>query len=81
MLSNWFSRLGFEKAQTRCKYGDFIRYLRCVKGYTEVNIIVPPHLSRVVYFIKNKNTYMYSQLENLVEDTEKHREDVKKVKL
>lgn len=62
MFSNWFGRLGFEKSQTFCKFGDFMRYLCYVKGYSEVNIIVPPHLVRSIYYIKNKSTYMYEML-------------------
>ena len=66
MFSIWFAKLGFEKAQTFCKFGDFMRYLVYVKGYTEVNAIVPPQTSRIVYYIKNKTTYMYEMLDQLV---------------
>ncbi len=33
MFSAWFAKLGFEKGQTFCKFGDFMRYLIYVKGY------------------------------------------------
>ena len=66
MFSNWFARLGFEKAQTFCKFGDFMRYLTFVKGYTELNILVPPRVSRCIYYVKHKTTYFYSILDQLV---------------
>jgi hypothetical protein len=34
MFSTWFGKLGFEKSQTFCKFGDFMRYLTYVRGYT-----------------------------------------------
>lgn len=69
MFSTWFGKIGFEKAQTFCKFGDFIRYLAFVKGYAEVNIVVPPLTTRSVYFIKHKSTYMSQQLEAIKEDS------------
>jgi hypothetical protein len=79
MFSTWFAKLGFEKAQTFCKFGDFMRYLTYVKGYTEVNIVVPPRLSRSIFYIKNK-TFLYEMLDQLIEDTNEHRKAVKKMK-
>ena len=79
MFSNWFSRLGFEKAQTFCKFGDFMRYLTFVKDFTEVNIMVPPRVSKSIYYVKNK-TYMHSILDKLVEESNEHRQAVKKMK-
>jgi hypothetical protein len=34
MFSTWFGKLGFEKSQTLCKFGDFMQYLTYVKGYS-----------------------------------------------
>ena len=79
MFSTWFAKLGFEKAQTFCKFGDFMRYLTCVKGYSEVNIIVPPRSSRSIFYIKNK-TYLHSMLDQLIEETNEYRKNVKKMK-
>ena len=59
MFSNWFARFGFEKAQTMCKFGDFMRYLTHTKGYIEVFIVIPPLLTRSIFLIKSKNTFLY----------------------
>ena len=79
MFSSWFSRLGFEKAQTLCKFGDFMRYLTFVKGFTEINVMVPPRVSKSIYYVKN-NTFMNSILDQLVEETNEHRQSVRKMK-
>lgn len=80
MYSLWFAKLGFEKGQTFCKFGDFMRYLIYVRGYVELNIVVPPMLARNIYFVKNKTTMMYSLLDDLVKDSEIHRANVRKIK-
>ncbi len=67
MFSNWFARMGFEKAQTMSKFGDFMRYLTFVKGYTELNIVAPPLLCRCIYYVKkNSTTRMNKYLEELI---------------
>ena len=33
MCSNWFTKLGFEKTGTDCKFGDFMRYMVHVRKY------------------------------------------------
>jgi len=62
-LSKWFSKLGFEKPQTRCKFADFVRYLVFVRGFKEVNIIMPPRLEKAVFLVNcNENaakTYLF----------------------
>jgi hypothetical protein len=80
MFSTWFGKLGFEKAQTFCKFGDFMRYLSHVRGYTEVNIVVPPLTSRSVYFIKPKFTLMSENIEAIRQDSEYHKNNVRKMK-
>ena len=57
-----------------------MRYLVYVRGYTEVNIVVPPHINRSIYFLKSEDTYMYSMKEKLIEDSEVNKVQVKKVK-
>lgn len=81
MFSNWFARLGFEKAQTFCKFGDFMRYLIYVKGYVEVNMVVPPLISRSIYYVKSDSkTRMHQYLDELVKESEVHRAKVRKLK-
>ena len=70
MFSTWFGKLGFEKSQTCCKFGDFMRYLVYVHGYSEVNIIVPPLTTRSVYFVRSNGTYMSERLAFIKEDSE-----------
>jgi hypothetical protein len=80
MFSTWFGKLGFEKSQTCCKFGDFMRYLVYVRGYTEVNIIVPPLTSRSVYFVRPNGTYMNERLPHIKADSEEHKARVRKMK-
>jgi hypothetical protein len=61
-FSAWFAALGLEKAQTCCKFGDFMRYLTCVKGYVEVNVVVPPRVGRSIFYLKQRGTFLHSRL-------------------
>lgn len=78
-LSLWFGKLGFEKSQTFCKFGDFIRYIVFVRGYVEANIIVPPLTSRSVFFIK-AGTYLHEHVDSIKQDCDEYRKEVKKIK-
>jgi hypothetical protein len=83
-MSHWYAKLGFEKAQTDCKFGDFMRYLVHVKGYSEVYIVLPPRLERIVYFINIRNnsnkTYLYHNIEEILETNNKNREEDKQIR-
>jgi hypothetical protein len=80
MFSTWFGKLGFEKSQTLCKFGDFMRYLTYVRGYSEINIVVPPLTARYVYFVRNNGTYMSERLAAIREDSEAYKVGVRKMK-
>ena len=68
MFSSWFAKLGFEKAQTRCKFGDFMRYLNNVRGYYEANLVVPPLMTRSVYYLHGADTYLQERIEMVKAD-------------
>lgn len=53
-LSAWFARFGFDKPQTRCKFGDFLKYIMNVRKYYQVETILPPSTEYSIIFINSQ---------------------------
>ena len=75
-LSYWFGKFGFDKPQTRCKFGDFLKYLINVRRYYQVEMLVPPSVLYSVWFIdsQRKLTYLQRNSEEINEINIKRRE-------
>ena len=54
MVSLWYAKFGFDKPQTRCKFGDFLKYMKHVRNYIQVDIIVPPSTFQSIWMLNLK---------------------------
>ena len=64
MLSFIYACAGFDKPATRCRFGDFMKYMMQARNYSQVNIIVPPSLLEQIFMINRnkKETYLQQNI-------------------
>lgn len=66
-VSFWYANFGFDKPQTRSKFGDFLKYSMFVRKYVQVDILFPPSAKSAIYLINShrKATILEKNVENL----------------
>lgn len=68
-ISFWYANFGFDKPQTRCKFGDFLKYSMFVRKYIQVDIIFPPNTFPSIFLVNSnkKHTILEQNIDEIYE--------------
>ena len=82
-ISFWYANFGFDKPQTRCKFGDFLKYAMFVRKYIQIDIVFPPNTQPSIYLVnsESKETILEKNVEFLYDLCMKEKEQESKEKM
>ena len=82
-ISFWYANFGFDKPQTRCKFGDFLKYAMFVHKYIQIDIVFPPNTQPSIYLVnsESKETILENNVEFLYDLCMKEKEQESKEKM